>query len=457
MIVGCYLNTPRPPQFQSFKRALSLKEMVAYGCPAFSLALLGIAFYVYLPKFYVDVLGVDLSLLGAVILGSRVFDALIDPAIGRWSDSAVSRFGRRLPFLAIGTPLLVGCFWLLLNPGLTVGSEYPLHFFAAFTFIFFILWSLVNVPYEALGAELSFDFNERNRLFSIRIAFFIVGTLLAVVIPEILRTFASSPSESFSLLSLVYVPLVLGPFAWCVYSVRERPAVPQVHGGFLRGLLESLRNKPFRILLISYLISGFGASLPATLIFFFVEHVLGSARGGQFLLLYFVVGFLCSPIWPRVAAQWGKKNAWIASMLINTGAFAGVLALGQGDELWYGVLVGVSGIGLTGTMALPVSMQADVIDLDESECGQRREGQFVGLWSVAKKLSEALGAGLSFPLLAWAGYKGGAAPEGFALTMLVMLYAGVPCVCNLLSILVLRGYTLDRAQHESLRGVQKAE
>jgi len=451
------LSITKAREVRRAPQPLGLREMMAYGSPALGLALLGIAFYVYLPKFYVDELGVDLSLLGAVILGSRVFDALIDPAIGRWSDGCKSRFGRRRPFIALGTPLLLGCFWLLMNPSEASSSAYLLGSFAALTFSFFLLWSLVNIPYEALGAELSFDFDERNRLFSVRIAFFIVGTLLAAILPELLRTFSLTPREYFSALSLIYIPIVLAAILWCVLSVRERVREPVVQGGLLKGISESLRNRPFRILLVSYFISGFGASLPATLIFFFVEHVLGSSRGGLFLLLYFVVGFACSPLWPKLAARWGKKQAWIASMLVNTVAFSGVLALGKGDELWYGILVGISGIGLSGTMALPVSMQADVIDLDEVQSGQRREGQFVGLWSVAKKLSEALGAGLSFPLLAWAGYKGGAAPEGAAISMLVILYAGVPCVCNLLSILVFSSYSLGKEEHEKLRAALKVK
>ena len=153
-----------------------------------------------------------------------------------------------------------------------------------------------------------------------------------------------------------------------------------------------------------------------------------------FLVLYFVTGIVFLPGWVLLSRRIGKKWAWIASMAINTGSFVGVFFLGPGDAPIYGVLVFFSGIGLGATIALPSAMQADVIDYDELLTGERREGQYIGLWSLAKKLSAALGVGLSLSLLSYAGYTPNVEQtEGVRMTLRV-LYALIPSLFNLLGL-----------------------
>jgi Na+/melibiose symporter-like transporter len=59
---------------------------LAYAMPAFALAVVGIPVYVYIPKFYTDIVGVDIAVVGYLLFGVRIFDAVTDPIIGWWSD-----------------------------------------------------------------------------------------------------------------------------------------------------------------------------------------------------------------------------------------------------------------------------------------------------------------------------------------------------------------------------------
>jgi GPH family glycoside/pentoside/hexuronide:cation symporter len=120
-----------------------------------------------------------------------------------------------------------------------------------------------------------------------------------------------------------------------------------------------------------------------------------------FLMLYFVTGILFLPAWILISRRTGKKAAWLASMAINTGAFVGVFFLGPGDAAIYGVLVFLSGIGFGATLAIPSAIQADVIDYDELLTGERREGQYIGLWSISKKFAAAVGIGAGLPCWEW--------------------------------------------------------
>ena len=211
------------------------------------------------------------------------------------------------------------------------------------------------------------------------------------------------------------------------------------------------RNRPFIILLTAYTISAVGNNLPATLILFYVQYVLVSDLADLFLLLYFVTGIVFLPGWIFLARRIGKKAAWLASMAINSGAFVGVFFLGPGDELVYGILVFLSGIGFGAALAIPSSIQADVIDYDELLTGERREGQYIGLWSIAKKLAAAVGIGAGLALLGMAGYTPNVEQTESVRLVLRTLYALVPSLCNLVGLVVALAYPINDTIHGQIR------
>jgi GPH family glycoside/pentoside/hexuronide:cation symporter len=143
-------------------------------------------------------------------------------------------------------------------------------------------------------------------------------------------------------------------------------------------------------------------------------------------------------------------------MVVNTGAFFAVFFLGPGDANLYGVLVVLSGVGLGATIAIPSSMQADVIDYDELLSGERREGQYIGVWSIAKKLAAALGVGVALSVLGAAGYRPNVEQTEQVQFTLRVLYALVPCICNLVAIVVALAYPIDRKRHGHILGAVEA-
>ncbi|MDX9962404.1 MFS transporter [Desulfobacter postgatei] len=92
-----------------------------------------------------------------------------------------------------------------------------------------------------------------------------------------------------------------------------------------------------------------------------------------------------------------------------------------------------------------------LIIYDQVLTGQRREGRYIGLWSIAKKLSAALGVGIGLVLLAKAGYQPNAEQPGSAVFMLRVLYALVPCLCNILSIVIISFYPISKQAHAQIQ------
>jgi GPH family glycoside/pentoside/hexuronide:cation symporter len=437
---------------------LAGSRKLAYGLPAFALAVVGIPVYVHIPKFYTDVVGLNIAWVGAILMAVRVLDAVTDPFMGVISDRSRSPMGRRRPFILWGSLCLAAAMLLLFAPPQIEGGPALLWFGAGIATLF-LCWTVVTVPYEALGPALTPDYTERTSLFALRDGLLIAGTLVAAAAPALIEALQTAPltaaaqRQKFLWIALVYAPLLIGTCLWCAFRLKEPAAgnpdtTAAPAAGHLKGVLH---NRPFRILLTSYTIAAIGSNLPATLILFYVQYVLRSERANLFLLLYFASGILLLPVWIRLAGRMGKKNAWLLSMAINTCAFSGVYFLGPGDEWQYATLVVLSGMGFGATLALPSAIQADVIDYDEFLTGSRQEGWYIGIWSVVKKLTAALGVGIGLTVLGMVGYQSGAPQPPEVVHALKVLYALVPSLCNVAAFAVALAFPISQQAHERIR------
>jgi GPH family glycoside/pentoside/hexuronide:cation symporter len=436
---------------------LTWLQKTAYASPGLALSLVGVPLYVYIPKFYTDVVGAPMAVLGYIIMAARILDGVLDPVVGYLSDSTQSRFGRRRPYMAVASTALAIVVYLLYNPPSVVDPSAAAAWFAACLLGLSVAWTLVDVPWESLGPELTFDYHERTSLFAFRDGMILAGVLFAVSTPTLLSWLFQLPVNAdgertkYFWFALLFAPLVLATSWWCVFMFRERPLEKSGKTmGLLTGLKYTWNNRPFLILLISYTVAGIGANLPATLILYYVEHVLGSQRPELFLILYIVTGIIFLPGWVAVSRRKGKKKTWLTAMALNTGPFIGVFFLGPGDEVIYGVLTFLSGIGFGATVAIPSAMQADVIDYDEMQTGRRREGQYIGIWSIMKKLSSAVGMGLALAILGRAGYVSNAEQSEYVIYMLRILYALAPAICMILSFMIALAYPLDEDKHRAI-------
>ena len=435
---------------------LPLGRKITYGLPAFALAMVGIPVYVHIPKFYTDVIGVNIAWVGAILMGVRVFDAFSDPLMGALSDRTQTRMGRRRPYMLWGSIGLAASTFLLFVPPQVDGFT-ATAWFATTIVALFAFWTVVTVPYEALGPALTRDYTERTSLFALRDGLLIAGTLLAAASPVLIEGLqenaatAVAQRQKFLWIALLYAPLLIGTCLWCVLRIRENEDGQESLATLTIGNLRSVRrNRPFWILLTAYMIGALGSNLPATLILYYVQYVLESNRADLFLLLYFASGILLLPVWIQVSQRIGKKNAWLASMAINTCAFSGVYFLGAGDEWGYAILVVISGMGFGATLALPSAIQADVIDYDELLTGRRQEGWYIGIWSVVKKLAAAIGVGAGLTLLGMAGYEPGKTQPPEVVQTLKVLYALVPSVCNAVAFTIALAFPISQTVHQQI-------
>jgi Na+/melibiose symporter-like transporter len=426
---------------------LRLPTLAAYGAVALPLAALNLPLYVYLPTFYSSELGVDLAVVGAVLLGARLLDVVSDPVIGELADRTRTRLGQRRPWIAAAVPLLALGTWQLFLPPAGAGAVHLL----VWSIVAYLAWTMLLLTYQAWGVELSADYHERSRIAGVREMFVIVGVVIAAALP----TLIGAPPGSAAALAAIFWAMLAALVVTSVLAlatVSEPEAAPEKRLRLADGLALLAANAPFRRLLGAYLLNGIANALPATLFLLFVQHVLALPdAAGPLLLVYFVSGLVAVPGWLALSRRIGKHRAWQASMLWASLGFVATPFLGAGD-LWPFVAVCVlTGLSLGADLALPAAMQADVVDLDRAMGGARRTGLFMAFWSMATKLALALAVGAAFPLLALAGFEANGANGPTPLLALAALYALVPVAIKLGAVWLVQGYDLDATRQAELR------
>lgn len=412
----------------SAQAALPIRALIAYAALGLPLAFAALPIYVHVPKLYGDSLGLSLALVGAVLLGTRLFDALIDPLLGVWSDRRASR--RAL--IALSCPLMLGGMFALLNPDAPAWrsqADGALWLGASLAAVY-VGYSLATINYYAWGAEISRLPHERTRITAAREGFALIGVILAAALPGLL---APDFPRGLSRLSIVFAG-VLAVAACVTLSAAPRGAVSSLpHPGVIAMLATVARDRRFLRLLLVFAINGIASAIPATLVLFFVGDVLHlAARADLFLVLYFVGGAVALPLWVGLSRRFGKAPTWCAAMVLAMAVFCWAGTLGAGDFWQFAVICAASGIALGADLALPPSILADVLDRGDASA---RSGAYFGVWNFVTKLNLALAAGITLPLLQWAGYTPGQAAGGAQ--PLILAYAFAPLLLKTLAVALL--------------------
>lgn len=389
---------------------------LSYGALGLPLAFVALPLYVVLPAHYAAEFGVPLALLGAVLLGARLADALVDPWIGRVVDRLFHHSARRvwLVGLAMGGVLAAGFAALFFPP--VQGTAALLAWCAALLLVTYFSYSALSVAHQAWGAMLGGSAGQRAGVVAWREGFALVGVLVASVLPSV---------AGMGVTATVFAVL-LAVGLWALGRAPQPRSAPVLRDP---SQVRPWRVGGFRRLLLIYLLNGIASAIPATLVLFFIrDRLQAAAYEPLFLVLYFAAAALAVPLWVRAVARFGLAPSWLAGMLLAVAAFVWAATLGSGDVLAYALVCAASGIALGADLTLPPALLAGVIQRAGHQ--GRSEGAYFGWWNFATKLNLALAAGLALPLLQLAGYEPGTR-DAQGLAALTLAYCLLPCVLKL--------------------------
>ena len=423
------------PHVAATPDAFTARNGFLYGLPGLPLAFVALPLYVILPNYYAREFGMPLALLGAILLGARLFDAFIDPLLGRLSDRLFARSARAV--LALGAAaavVLAAGFALLFFP--LVRAPAALAVWAGVMLVItYAAYSALSVSHQSWGAMLGGDETQRSRIVAWREGLGLVGVVLASVTPVALGLPAST--------ALFFIALVIG---WLAWTRAPRPVAKkadrQTHVG---ALWIPLQHAAFRRLLAVFMLNGIASAVPATLLLFFIQDRLQAAPVMEpvFLGSYFISAALSIPLWLAVVNRIGLAYTWLVGMLLAIAVFAWATQLGAGDTAAFVVVCALSGAALGTDLALPGAMLAGLIQA-HGQSG-KSEGAYFGWWNFATKLNLALAAGLALPMLSLFGYAPGAR-DASALNALVIAYCVLPCVLKLAAAAALYFFIIQAAR-----------
>ncbi len=412
--------------------AFTPRSGFTYGLLGLPLAFVALPLYVILPNYYAKEFGVPLATLGAILLGARLFDAVIDPLLGRLSDRLFADSARAVLRLgALAAVVLAIGFALLFFP--LVASPNALIAWASVVLVVtYAAYSALSVSHQSWGAMLGGNEAQRSRTVAWREGLGLVGVVLASITPVALGLPATT--------ALFFIALLLG---WLAWTRAPRPvAQPRTVGHAVPGQLWlPLQQSAFRRLLAVFLLNGIASAVPATLVLFFIQDRLQAEPVMEplFLGAYFVSAALSIPLWLAVVKRLGLARSWLMGMLLAIAVFGWASQLGAGDTTAFLLVCALSGVALGTDLALPGAMLAGVIQ-KAGQSGQA-EGAYFGWWNFATKLNLALAAGLALPLLSLFGYAPGAR-DAQGLSALVVAYCVLPCVLKLAAAACLYGFII---------------
>ncbi|MBY0355544.1 MAG: MFS transporter [Rickettsiales bacterium] len=418
---------------------LSRWALLRYGMFGLPLAFAGLPIYVHLPSYYHAVHAMDLALIGSVLLFVRLLDAVQDPLIG-WAADRWPHYRKSAVLFCV--LLLAGSYAALFYPVALTGMGLTIWLSLCLILVYFA-FSVLTILYSGLGVELGGgDYHENTRVTSAREGIMLAGVILAAVLPQIL-TKVYGMAQGFIWFSLMFT-VTLAACALPLLRMRQWNSVrilPAKAGMIQHTSWRECFSSPNRRWLFSlFFVNALPVALTSNLFIFFVEDRLMAPQAtGYLLALYFLSAAVSVPFWSWITRHYGKRRPLQAAMVLALGSFMWTYALGSGDVLSFAIICALSGIAVGGDVAILPSLLADSLHHHP----QIRSLAF-GIWNFLTKLSLALAAGLSLPLLDQAGFQPSQFNHDAALDSLSIAYALVPCFLKLIAFILLSLSPIDK-------------
>lgn len=420
-------------------------------------------------------LGMSPALVGLLGALPRLTDAITDPMMGYISDNTRSRWGRRRPYIFVGA-IAVGIIYALLWQ-LPEGKSEAFYFtyFLIGSLLFFLAYTVYATPWVALGYELTPDYHERTRLMGTQnfigsIAYMISPYFLAIMFLPVFGDVVTGAGY----LALIIAAVAIGLGVLPAILLRERfkdvasSEVETKPGGlgavimdFLRGFGTTLKFKPFmKLCIATFLVfNGFiliAAFQPYVIIYYVMggDQELGSVFFGHAGLLQGVSALVAISIVTFMATKIGKRKAFYVSTGISIVGYSLKWFVYTPDNPWL-VLVPapLMAFGLAGLFTLMGSMICDVVDADELQTHERREGMYGSIFWWVVKLGQSVaifGGGL---LLVWTGFDvelgSNQTPE--AIRLMRLSDAFIPAIASAFAIWAVATYPITEEKAHEIR------
>jgi GPH family glycoside/pentoside/hexuronide:cation symporter len=378
-------------------------QKIAYGMGVVSDHYANLCLSMFMTAFFVDFMKLGAAVVGYAMGVARCWDAFTDPLVGTLSDRCKSKFGRRKPFIFIGAILTGLCFPLIWMAPQTWSTTAITVYLFAILLVFYSCYSIFSVPYEALGAELTPDYKERNSIFVIRSyvqQIFNLGIIWIFPFAMWLATQTWIDGEIGGVRAvswLICVVVILAgviPSFKCVERYRNI-AKKEGKNDFWKGVRALIRNKPLLIIIGTICTYLFSIIATMNLAYFVNVYYIyggeiqsGAVLGGIDGTLRFFFSIMAAYSIKRLSDRYDKHHIMMACVTILLLSFIGIYFTTIPGRPWLTLTMKpFLAIGEVGFWVLVMSMRADVCDWDEHQTGKRNEGLIAATMNWVNKMA----------------------------------------------------------------------
>jgi len=430
---------------------IPLHQKLAWGAGGLTNDLVNVIGVLAIP-IYAIALGVNPAWIGLALAIPRIWDAFTDPIMGHFSDNFRSRWGRRRPLIFIGALLLALTFPLLWMPSPEWSEASKIIWLFAMLIAYYTAFTIWSVPWNALGFELTSDYNERTRVQACRAA---IATLAGWIVPWAYKLcFVFNENEVIGartvglLIGLVMAAAGILSACFCKEQSKGQ-AQEKIKLG--PAFASTLKNKPFQLICatVALFIAGVFLVQPMAL-YVNIYHVFdGSKKAASTMsglggMSGAVMALLAVPLISFIATRWGKKKTLLLGMSIAAvGYLSQFFTYNPAHPRMEILSFCTIAPGVAFIWIILPSMLADVCDVDEMETGLRREGMYGAVYGWLLKIGVTLGLSLSGFILTLAGIIPAEtlqSPE--AIRNLRILFSAVPFSFTISAILIMLRYPL---------------
>ncbi|WP_426446610.1 glycoside-pentoside-hexuronide family transporter [Siccibacter colletis] len=424
-------------------QVLSVKEKIGYGMGDAASHIVFDNVMLYMMFFYTDIFGIPAGFVGTMFLLARALDAISDPVMGLVADRTRSRWGKFRPWIIFGAlPFGIVCVFAYSTPDLSLTGKMV---YAAVTYtLLTLMYTVVNIPYCALGGVVTSDPQQRISLQSWRFVLATAGGMLSTVLMMPLVNLIGGEDKALGFQGGIAVLSVVAflMLAFCFFTTKERVQTPPNTTPMREDLRDILQNDQWRVVGILTILNILAVSVRGGAMMYYVTWIMGSPALFTAFLTTYCVGNLFGSALAKPLTDWKCKVSvfWWTNAALAVLSFAMFFVPLHASVLMF---VFIFVIGVLHQLVTPIQwvMMSDTVDYGEWRNGKRLTGiSFAGTLFVLK-LGLAIGGALIGWMLAGGGYNAAATTQNSAtISIIIALFTIVPAICYLISAVVAKRY-----------------
>ncbi|EGG23475.1 hypothetical protein DFA_05608 [Cavenderia fasciculata] len=437
----------------------------------------------FLNSFLLSVAQLPPMYTALILFTSKGVDAFSDIFVGSLSDKTVSRWGRRRVWILFGAlplSILYCALWYVPN---TEETWAKVLYYQVVVIFLSIAYTCVAIPYSAMNAEISDDYDERTSLAGMRMISLMLGGVISSFAHSLLiKSFKKDVGgqevieyQKGYLLSggiwgfIMMIPLAITFFG--TRNIRQQTTKSESHVPFFKGLVVMLSNRAFVTVTLLYFFCQIAVQFVQNNLLLYCTYVGDAEDEFPYILGTLQVSVaVFIVIWGKISTKIGKKTVYYIGGAFLMAAFISLYFIPKGSKYALWGVAAFGGIGVAVAFLIPMSMLPDVVELDELKTGERREGIFYSLFLFFQKMGLSVGLAGSNLILNFSGYE---APEEISkdglsteiidnnyesdsvILALRLLVSAVPAVIVLFSFVAIFFYPITKESHNETRELLK--